>query len=104
MITIRPIMTLLRGIAVLVAAALLWAAQIREPEEPRLPDGKSQKEAILKQEHEKSLRDAAELLTLAEELKAELEKNDRHVVSISSLRKTEEIEKLAKRIRNRLKH
>ena len=96
-------MTLLRGIAVFMAAALLWAAQVNPPEEPRLPDGKSQREAILKAEHEKSLRDAAELLTLSEELKAELEKNDRHVVSVSSLRKTEEIEKLAKRIRNRLK-
>ena len=96
-------MTFLRGIAVFLAAALLWAAQVRAPEEPRLPNGKSQRDAILKAEHEKSLKDAAELLTLAEELKAELEKNDRHVVSVSSLRTTEEIERLARRIRNRLK-
>jgi hypothetical protein len=96
-------MTFMRGIVILMAAALLWGTQIRPPEEPRLPDGKSQQEAILKAEHEKSLKDAAELLALSEELKAELEKNDRHVVSVSSLRKTEEIERLAKRIRNRLK-
>jgi hypothetical protein len=96
-------MTFLRAIVVLFAAALLWAAQNRPPEEPRLPDGKSQREAILKEEHENSLRDAADMLRLSEELKAELEKNDRHVVSLSSVRKCEEIEKLAKRIRNRLK-
>ncbi|MGH9628841.1 MAG: hypothetical protein ACRD7E_11000 [Bryobacteraceae bacterium] len=71
--------------------------------EARLPNGKSQSEAILKAEHEKSLKDAAELMELAEELKEELEKNDRHVVSVSSLKKTEQIEKLAKRIRSRLK-
>lgn len=96
-------MTLLRPILLVFAGALIQEAQIRPPEEPRLPDGKSQREAILKQEHEESLKDAADLMRLSEELKAELEKNDRHVVSVSSLRKCEEIEKLAKRIKNRLK-
>jgi hypothetical protein len=82
----------------------------REPVEPpatgdtRLPNGKSQQEEILKAEHEKSLKDAASLLDLAEQLKADLEKNDRHVLSLATLKKTEEIEKLAKRIRSRLHH
>ena len=35
-------------------------------------------------------------LELAEQLKQELEKNDRHVLSVASLRKTEEIEKLGR--------
>jgi hypothetical protein len=69
----------------------------------RLPDGRSQLEEILKAEHRQSLEDASELLDLAEQLKMELEKNDRHVVSVASIRKTEQIEKLAKRIRARLK-
>jgi hypothetical protein len=34
----------------------------------------------------------------------DLEKNDRYVLSIATLKKTEEIERLAKRIRDRLKH
>ena len=42
-------------------------------------------------------------MAAAEELKTELEKNDRYVVSLAAIRKTEEIEKLAKRIRGRLK-
>jgi len=67
-----------------------------------LPDGKSQQDEILKADHERDLKDAAQLIELAEQLKQELEKNDRHVLSISSLKKTEEIEKLAKRIRSRL--
>lgn len=69
----------------------------------RLPNGKSQREEILKADHEKDLKDAATLIELAGQLKQELEKNDRHVLSVSSLRKTEEIEKLAKRIRQRLR-
>lgn len=73
------------------------------PDEPRLPDGRSQKEEILKSEHAKSLRDAEELMKLSEELKIDLEKQDRHVVSVATIRKLEEIEKLAKRIRGRLK-
>lgn len=87
------------------------APQIRPPhQEPvtgsdaTLPNGKLQRDEILKEDHQKDLKDAAQLIELAEGLKQELEKNDRHVLSISSLKKTEEIEKLAKRIHARLVH
>lgn len=73
-----------------------------EPDE-RLPNGKSQKEEILKADYRKSLDDSRELVKLAEALQLELEKNDRYVVSLTAIRKTEDIEKLAKRIRGRLK-
>ena len=69
----------------------------------RLPDGKSQKEAILKADYKKNLDDAAELAKLAEDLKSDLEKNTRYVVSLQTLKKTDDIEKLAKSIRGRLK-
>ena len=69
----------------------------------RLPSGKLQQDEILKADHEKSIKDAAQLIELAESLKQDLEKDDAHVLSISSLKKTEEIEKLARRIRSRLK-
>ena len=49
------------------------------------------------------IEDARELVKLAEDLESQLEKNDRYVVSLSSIRATEDIEKLAKRIRGRLK-
>ena|SRR5437588_8846298 len=71
---------------------------------PRLPNGKLQQDEILKADHEKTVKDAAQLIDLAESLKQELEKDDAHVLSLSSLKKTEEIEKLARRIRSRLKH
>lgn len=78
--------------------------QLPKREEPvRLPSGKLQSDEILKSDHEKSLKDAGELLKLAEDLKIELEKNDAHVLSVGAVKKTEEIEKLAKRIRQRMK-
>jgi hypothetical protein len=70
----------------------------------RLPNGKVQRDEILKTEHEQNLKDAAQLADLAEELKQELEKNDRYVLSISTLKKTDEIEKLVKKIRSRMRH
>jgi hypothetical protein len=78
---------------------------IDDPKEPdgRLPDGKSQKEEILKADYKKNLEEAAELAKLAADLKADLEKNTRYVVSLQTLKKTDEIEKLAKSIRGRLK-
>lgn len=72
-------------------------------EDVKLPSGKSQKDEILKADHKKSLSDLAKLIELAGELQAEMEKNDYIVLSVSSLKKAEEIEKLAKQIRKRLK-
>ena len=69
----------------------------------RLPNGKVQRDEILKAEHEQNLKDAARLADLAEQLKQELEKNDRYILSVSSLKKTDEIEKLVKKIRSRLR-
>jgi hypothetical protein len=74
-----------------------------KPSDVRLPNGRLQQDEILKADHEKSVKDAAQLIDLAESLKQDLEKDDAHVLSISSLKKTEEIEKIAKRIRSRLK-
>jgi hypothetical protein len=40
---------------------------------------------------------------LADELKAALEKSDYNVLSVGTLKKTDDIDRLAKRIRERLK-
>jgi hypothetical protein len=71
--------------------------------EARLPNGKLQQDEILKADHEKSVQEAAQLIELAEGLKRELEKDEAHVLSISSIKKTEDIEKIARRIRSRIK-
>ncbi|MDP3001350.1 MAG: hypothetical protein Q8N47_27955 [Bryobacterales bacterium] len=74
-----------------------------EPAPKTLPGGRNQTEAILKVEHQKSLEDAAQLVRLSRQLRAELKKNDRYIVSLGSIKKTEEIEKLARRIRARMR-
>lgn len=75
-----------------------------EQEESRLPSGKLQRDEILKAEHAQNLKDAAQLIELSEQLKEDLEKNDRFVVSMATLKKTDDIEKLVKKIRSRLRH
>jgi hypothetical protein len=105
----KRVLCLIALLVPLITLAFQAPPRRDRPEPPstgdtRLPNGKSQQEEILKAEHEKSLKDAAALIDLAEQLKADLEKNDRHVLSVAALKKTEEIEKLAKRIRTRLHH
>ena len=75
----------------------------QKEEESRLPNGKLQRDELLKSEYEKSLQDAADLQRLSNELRLDLEKNSAFVLSIPTIKKTEEIEKIAKRIRGRLK-
>ncbi len=69
----------------------------------RLPNGKKQSDEILREDYRKNLEDAAELQRLTDELKKELERGDAFVLSLSAIKKTEDIEKVAKRIRSRLK-
>jgi hypothetical protein len=73
-------------------------------EDPKLPNGKSQRDEILKAEREANIRDAAKLVEMAEDLKADLEKNDRFVLSMDTIKKTDDIEKLVKKIHDRLRH
>jgi hypothetical protein len=93
-----------------ICLGLVLAAQVPrpeqaepKPEEARLPNGKLQRDEILRVDYEKSVQDSRELARLAGELRADLEKNDRYVLSLQTLKKTEEIEKLAKKIHDRLK-
>lgn len=112
----------LTGTAV-CAAALLWLALVEgqglqrgangapssspppaEEQEVKLPNGKSQRDEILKLEREQNIKDAAQLAQLAEELKQDLEKNEPFVLSLATLKKTDDIEKLVKKIRGRMRH
>ena len=72
-------------------------------EDVKLPNGTSQRQAILKSEHKKSLEDSAKLVELAGQVQADLDKTDANVVSLKTIKQLEEIEKLSKRIRLRLK-
>jgi len=75
----------------------------QEEEDVKLPNGKSQRDEILKAERDANIKDAARLVELAEALKSDLQKTDRFVLSMDTLKKTDDIDKLVKKIRNRLR-
>jgi hypothetical protein len=73
------------------------------PDDIRLPNGKKQMDEILKADYERNVSDARELTGLAKSFEQDLEKNEAFVLSLSSLKKLDDMEKLTKRIRARLK-
>jgi hypothetical protein len=99
------------SLVVLLLGALLAQIppQVTPPPPPanenntRLPNGKLQRDEIAKADYKKNLDDAAELVRLADELRADLEKETAFVVSLKTIKKTEDIEKLERNIRSRLK-
>ena len=100
----------------LLASALV-TAQFQDPANPRhdrslppdpnedqkLPNGKSMKIEMAKKAHQDALNEADELISAAQALRNELDKAGDYVVPLSSVKRTEEIEKLARRIRGHLK-
>ena len=74
-----------------------------EPPEIRLPNGKLQRDEMLKADFQKTLEDARALSKMTDELKADLEKSDYNVLSVGVLKKIDDIDRLARRIRDRLR-
>ena len=100
---------LFRRSAIVLSLAALSSLALAPGQQPaqddvKLPSGKSQRDEILKAEHEQNIKDAAQLVDLAQQLQQDLEKNERYVLSLSTLKKTDDIEKLVKKIRSRLRH
>jgi hypothetical protein len=89
----------------LLTVCMLAAQSSSTKDEPdvKLPNGKSQKDEIIRVDYERNLRDAGELARLAGEIKDELEKSDRYLVSTKMLKKLDDVEKLSKDIRQRLR-
>jgi hypothetical protein len=81
--------------------------QSPRPERPKdddAPTSMQPPKAALKENEKDIKKDIEKLFQLASELKAEVEKTDSSVVlSLPLLRKAEEIEKLAREIKNRAK-
>jgi len=89
----------------LLTVCILLAQNSSTRDEPdvKLPNGKLQKDEIIRVDYEHNLRDAAELARLSEEIKDDLEKGDRYLVSTKTLKKLDDVEKLAKDIRQRMR-
>jgi hypothetical protein len=55
------------------------------------------------QRQQEIVSDTDKLLTLTEQLKSDMEKSSKDPTSVSSIKKTEEIEKLAKAVKEKMK-
>ncbi len=69
----------------------------------RGPDGKDRTQELLKADHKANLKDLETIRQLSGEIQSELEKHDRHVLSVGAIKKLNEMEKLTKRIRGRMR-
>jgi len=91
-------------------------AQVRRPQILQLPAGecelgdvqciemhKRQAKAWNKDRHAEMKRDAERLFQLATELKQSVDKTDENMLSLEVMKKAEEIEKLAKNVKNKMK-
>ena len=88
---------------VLALALLAIPQQPPPPSEDQLPNGKSRQDEMIKLDHKKNLEDSAAMAKLAEEVNEEFEKDGRFVMPLKTLKKLDEIERLAKAVRGRLK-
>jgi len=77
-----------------VAHAPATAVAIADTSKPTTPQTPQQKQLA---------DDTAKLLTLANELKAELDKSSKDTLSLSVIKKAEQVEKLAHKVRDEMK-
>jgi hypothetical protein len=102
----------------MAVAARLLPAQSMSPQNPHqeqmpvpgvsddthLPNGKLQRDEILKADYEQNLKDARALMDVARTFELDLEKSDQYVLSLGLLKKLDDVDKITKRIRNRMRH
>jgi hypothetical protein len=69
----------------------------------RMPDGRSMSEAIVKEDHKRNIEDLGKMKEIIVDVEQSLEKNAQHVLSIDNLKRLEEVEKVSRRIRGRMR-
>lgn len=68
------------------------------------PKGPSRQLKMMKESFEQTQKDTAELYDLAAQLKDEVDKADENTLSLDVVKKAESVEKLAEKIKNRMKN
>ncbi len=106
--------TLLRFAPAFLAARLLQAQSIAHqdqmpvpgvaPDDVRLPNGKLQRDAILKADYDQNLKDARALIDMTKSFELDLEKSDASILSLGLLKRLDDIDRVTKRIRGRMRH
>ncbi len=92
----------------LLLASTLAAQQLPAPppgrEEPkRLPDGRLWSEAVIKANYEANLKDLERMRQILDSVQKEIEETRGHVLSIKALKDLDELERLSKRVRSRMR-
>lgn len=73
-------------------------------EEPRrLPDGRLWSEAVIKANFEANQKDLERMRRILDSVQEELEQSRGHVLSIKALKELEELERTARRVRDRMR-
>jgi hypothetical protein len=72
-------------------------------EEEETPESKKQVDKIIKSDHEQNKKDLEKMTKLVGEVNADLAKSSEYVISLADLKKLEEIEKLSKNVRDRMR-
>jgi hypothetical protein len=80
------------------------APGVAPDEEVRLPNGKLQRDAILKADYDRNIKDARTLIDLAKSFELDLEKSDASILSLGLLKRLDDIDRMTKRIRGRMRH
>lgn len=71
--------------------------------ELKLPNGKSQRDEIVRADYKKNVADSEKLAQLSMEIKDEFAAGDSNIVSVKTLKKLEEVQRLAKSMQSRMK-
>lgn len=69
----------------------------------RLPNGRLISEAIIKEDNRRNLDELKKIREITAALEKDLEETEGHVLSIDNLKRLEEIEKLSRSIRGRMR-
>lgn len=114
----RVMMFRIAALIVVLLAAVLVAQQPRPVSPPTVPRTNTLPQPIeleksdvpmtspaklLKYQHEETKRDVDKLVKLVSEVQGEVDKAGENVLPLNTLKKLEEVEKLSKKVRNRIK-
>ncbi len=90
-------------LSLVLAGSFAQSSRSKGPEDATLPNGKRWGDVIAEADYKDNLRDARQLEQLATEIRADIEASDKFVLSLKTLRKVEEAEKLTKDLRTRMR-
>jgi hypothetical protein len=90
-------------LSLVLAASFAQSSRSKAPEDATLPNGKRWSDAIAEADYKDNLRDSRALAQLSAEIRDDIEASDKFVLSLKTLRKVEEAEKLVKDLRGRMR-